>query len=102
MDVAAYSLQERLRIPEGARGCELMYVPHYNAPVLSMGPRGVTIHGQMHLTDPSHRNTSKAWGYARSMLKIAGAKASRIITVLLCRSFCGARLWSASASSPKR
>lgn len=81
VDAPIYTLREQLEIPAAARGCDLLHVPHYNVPLLYKGPLVVTIHDLTHITEPSYRNTVKAWVYARPMLHAAAARASHILTV---------------------
>ena len=76
-----YGLQEQMRIPAAARGCDLLHVPHYNVPALYRGPMVVTIHDLTHVTDPEFRHTAKSWLYGRPMMRIAALKARHVVTV---------------------
>jgi glycosyltransferase involved in cell wall biosynthesis len=80
VDAPIYTLEEQLRIPAAARGCNLFHAPHYNVPVLYRGPMVATIHDVTHLTDPAFRRTAGAWLYAQPMLRIAARKPSQVIT----------------------
>src|SRR5260370_14419374 len=43
IDASMYTLREQLAIPRAAAGCDLLHVPHYNAPLLHRGPLLVSI-----------------------------------------------------------
>lgn len=76
-----YTFREQWAILRAARGCGLLHVPHYNAPLLHGGRLVITIHDLIHITDPVYRRSSKAWGYAQVVLKLAARIADHIITV---------------------
>ncbi len=76
-----YTVQEQWEIPRAAKGCDLLHVPHYNAPLLHRAPLVITIHDLIHITDPSYRGSFKSWAYARPVLSLAARKAEHIITV---------------------
>src|ERR1700733_16338856 len=48
-DTAIYTLREQWDIPRAARACDLLHVPHYNAPLLYRGRLVVTIHDLIHI-----------------------------------------------------
>jgi glycosyltransferase involved in cell wall biosynthesis len=74
-----YSLTEQICLPLVARGAAVFCAPHYNLPVLRRGPIIVTIHDLTHLLFPAYRSTLRARTYASTMLRIASARASRIV-----------------------
>ncbi len=76
-----YTLREQWAIPRAAKGCDLLHVPHYNAPLLEPAPLVVTIHDIIHITDPDEGASLKSRAYARPMLRAAARKAHHIITV---------------------
>jgi len=76
-----YSVTAQATIPGLVRGATLLHCPHYDIPVLYPGHMSVTIHDVTHLVDPSFRNTLKSRVFAKSLLKLAVAKARRIITI---------------------
>ena len=76
-----YTVREQWAIPRAAKGCDLLHVPHYNAPLLQRTPLVITIHDVIHITDPGYRASFKAWAYARPVLSLAVRKARHIITV---------------------
>src|SRR5882762_3752828 len=81
VNMPTYTLREQLAIPWAAKGCDLLHVPHYNAPLLHRGPLVVSIHDIIHLMDPAYRKSLKAWAYAKPMLLQVARKAQHIITV---------------------
>jgi len=78
---AMYSMAAQATIPGLVRGATLLHCPHYDIPVLYPERMSVTIHDVTHLLDPSFRNTLKSRILAKSLLKLAVAKARRIITI---------------------
>jgi glycosyltransferase involved in cell wall biosynthesis len=81
VDAHIYSLREQIEIAREARGCSLLHVPHYNAPLFHRGPLLLSIHDIIHITDPASKNSAKAWMYARPVLQLAARKAEHIVTV---------------------
>jgi glycosyltransferase involved in cell wall biosynthesis len=81
VDEPIYTLREQWAIPRAAKGCGLLHVPHFNAPLLHRGRLVITIHDLIHITDPVYRRSFKAWCYARPVLSLAARKADHIITV---------------------
>ena len=63
-----------------ARNAAVFCAPHYNVPILRRGPIVVTIHDLTHLLFPAYRSTLRSCVYAKTMLRIASARASRIVT----------------------
>jgi glycosyltransferase involved in cell wall biosynthesis len=76
-----YTAREQWAIPRAARGCDLLHVPHYNAPLLLRRPLLITVHDVIHITDPGYRASLKAWAYAWPVLNLAVRKAKHVITV---------------------
>jgi alpha-1,3-rhamnosyl/mannosyltransferase len=76
-----YSLAAQMAIPGLVEGATLLHCPHYDIPVLYSRRMSVTIHDVTHLLDPVFRNTLKSRVFAKSLLKVAVAKARRIITI---------------------
>jgi alpha-1,3-rhamnosyl/mannosyltransferase len=76
-----YSLAAQMAIPGLVEGATLLHCPHYDIPVLYSHRMSVTIHDVTHLLDPAFRNTLKSFIFARSLLKVAVAKARRVITI---------------------
>jgi alpha-1,3-rhamnosyl/mannosyltransferase len=78
---AMYSVATQTTIPGLVQGATLLHCPHYDIPVLYPRCISVTIHDVTHLLDPAFRNTLKSRIFARSLLKLAVAKARRVITI---------------------
>jgi len=76
-----YSVKAQMSIPGLAEGATLLHCPHYDIPVLYSHRMSVTIHDVTHLLDPAFKNTLKSRIFAKSILKLAVAKARRIITI---------------------
>jgi glycosyltransferase involved in cell wall biosynthesis len=81
VDVPIYTAREQLLIPRAAHGCELLHIPHFNAPLFHRGPLVVTIMDVIHLSSPAYRNRLSSHIYAKPMLKAAARKAEQIVTV---------------------
>jgi glycosyltransferase involved in cell wall biosynthesis len=81
LNVPIYTLQEQLAIPRAAKGCDLLHIPHYNAPLLHRGPLLVSILDLIHISDPAYRQSFKSWIYARPMINLAARKAQHIVTL---------------------
>ena len=81
VDAPIYTAREQWAIPQAAQGCDLLHVPHYNAPLLQRTPLVITIHDLIHITDPGYRASFKVWAYARPVLSLAAQRAQHIITV---------------------
>jgi glycosyltransferase involved in cell wall biosynthesis len=79
MSCGIYSLTEQLRLPLAVRSASVFCAPHYNLPVFRTGPIVVTIHDLTHLLFPTYRSTLRARIYANAMLRIASARAARVI-----------------------
>lgn len=76
-----YSLGEQMEIRRVASGCDLLHVPHYNAPLLYRGCLLVSICDLIHIMEPAFRRTLASWCYARPMLNLAARKAEHVITL---------------------
>lgn len=74
-----YSISEQLVLPRIARSAAVFCAPHYNLPVLRTAPSIVTIHDLTHLVYPEYGKTLRARLYAAPMLRIACARAVRIV-----------------------
>jgi len=75
-----YTVREQWEVPWAAKGCDLLHVPHFNAPLFQPTPLVITIHDLIHITDPEYRTSFKAWACARPVLGLAARKAAHIIT----------------------
>ena len=65
VDVPIYTASEQVLIPRAARGCELLHIPHFNAPLFHRGPMVVTIMDVIHLSSPAYRNRLSSHMYAK-------------------------------------
>jgi glycosyltransferase involved in cell wall biosynthesis len=80
MNCDIYSVMEQVRLPSIARNASIFCAPHYNIPVLRRGPLVVTIHDLTHLLFAKYEARMGARLYAEPMLRLACARASRIVT----------------------
>lgn len=81
VNTPTYSLREQLAVPWATRGCDLLHIPHYNAPLLHRGPMLVSILDLIHITDPVYSRNIRSWVYARPMLNLVARKAEHIVTL---------------------
>src|SRR5258708_2419082 len=81
VNMPTYTLGEQLAVPWAAKGCDLLHVPHYNAPLLHRGPLLVSILDLIHITDPVYSRSFRSWVYARPMLNLVARKAQHIVTL---------------------
>jgi len=81
VDVPIYTMREQWAMPQAAKGCDLLHVPHYNAPLLSRGPVVASILDLIHITDEGYRGGIRSWLYARPMLNLVARKAAHIVTI---------------------
>jgi|SRR5882672_1899304 len=81
VNMSTYTLGEQLAIPWAAKGCDLLHIPHYNAPLLHRGPLLVSILDLIHITDPVYSRNFRSWVYARPMLNLVARKAQHIVTL---------------------
>ncbi|HTR67453.1 MAG TPA: glycosyltransferase family 1 protein [Terriglobales bacterium] len=75
-----YTLREQIEIPKAARGCDLLHVPHYNAPLLYSGKLVVSIHDLIHLMPEGHNHKFPVFAYAWTMLHLVARRADHIVT----------------------
>ena len=78
---STYTLGEQLAVPWAAKGCDLLHIPHYNAPLLHRGALLVSILDLIHITDPVYSRSLRSWVYARPMLNLVARKAEHIVTL---------------------
>jgi len=78
---AMYSVATQATLPRLVRGATLLHCPHFDIPVLYPDRMSVTIHDVTHLLEPTVRDTLKSRIFAKSLLKVAVAKARRVITI---------------------
>ena len=80
---ANYSLGEQLRIPLALRreGVTLFHAPHYVLPPLVRCRSVVTIHDCIHLMFPQYLPNRMALAYARTSIRLAARRATRVLTV---------------------
>jgi glycosyltransferase involved in cell wall biosynthesis len=81
IDTPIYTLREQLSVARASRRCDLLHVPHYNAPLLHRGPLIVSIMDVIHLSSPAYRDNMSTFFYARPMLNAVARKADHIVTV---------------------
>jgi len=75
-----YTIREQFEIPKAARGCDLLHVPHYNAPLLYPGKLVVSIHDLIHLMPEGNNRQLSVFAYAWTMLHLAARRADHIVT----------------------
>jgi glycosyltransferase involved in cell wall biosynthesis len=78
-----YSIAEQLRIPIAVRrnGITLFHAPHYVLPPLVRSKSVVTIHDCIHLMFPQYLPNRLALNYARTFIRSAARRATRVLTV---------------------
>ena len=78
-----YSISEQLRIPLALarEGVTLFHAPHYVLPPLVHCKSVVTIHDCIHLMFPQYLPNRLAYSYARTSIRLAARRATRILTV---------------------
>lgn len=81
IDTPIYTVLEQLRVAHASRNCDLLHVPHFNAPLLHRGPLVVSIMDVIHLHSPAYRHKLSTWLYAKPMLHAVARKADHIVTV---------------------
>ena len=81
VNMSIYTLGEQLAIPWAAKGCDLLHIPHYNAPLLHRGPLLVSILDLIHITDPVYSRSFRSRVYAKPMLNLVARKADHIVTI---------------------
>src|SRR5215469_6547805 len=70
-----YSVEEQWNVMRAAGRCDVLHVPHYNAPLLRRGCLLITIHDLLHIVDPEHRKRLASWIYAQPVLRLAAKRA---------------------------
>ena len=80
---ANYSISEQVRIPLALarEGVTLFHAPHYVLPPLVQCRSVVTIHDCIHLMFPQYLPNRLAYTYARTSIRLAARRATRILTV---------------------
>jgi glycosyltransferase involved in cell wall biosynthesis len=80
---ANYSIAEQVRIPLALQreGVTLFHAPHYVLPPLVRCRSVVTIHDCIHLMFPQYLPNRVALGYARTSIRLAARRATRVLTV---------------------
>ncbi len=81
VNVPIYTMREQWAIPRAAKGCDLLHVPHYNAPLLGPGRMVASILDLIHIMDGAYSRSLQSWVYARPMLNLVARKAERIVTI---------------------
>jgi glycosyltransferase involved in cell wall biosynthesis len=78
-----YSIAEQFKVPLTLRreGVTLFHAPHYVLPPLVRCRSVVTIHDCIHLMFPQYLPNRAALSYARSFMKMAANRATRVLTV---------------------
>src|SRR5438874_5835498 len=78
-----YSVIEQLKIPIALRreGVSLFHAPHYVLPPLVHCRSVVTIHDCIHLMFPQYLPNRVALAYARTSIRLAARRATRVLTV---------------------
>ena len=78
-----YSVAEQLKIPMALRreGVTLFHAPHYVLPPLVRCRSVVTIHDCIHLMFPQYLPNRVALAYARTSIRLAARRATRVLTV---------------------
>jgi glycosyltransferase involved in cell wall biosynthesis len=78
-----YSIAEQIRIPLVLRreGVTLFHAPHYVLPPLVRCKSVVTIHDCIHLMFPQYLPNKMALAYARTSIRLAARRATRVMTV---------------------
>jgi glycosyltransferase involved in cell wall biosynthesis len=80
---ANYSVSEQVRVPLALarEGVTLFHAPHYVLPPLVRCKAVVTIHDCIHLMFPQYLPNRFAYAYARTSIRLAARRATRILTV---------------------
>ena len=81
IDQPIYTFREQILIARASRHCDLLHVPHFNAPLLHRGPMIVSIMDVIHLSSSAYRRNLSTFLYARPMLNAVARKADHIVTV---------------------
>lgn len=81
VDVPIYTMREQWAMPQAAKGCDLLHIPHYNAPLLCRGTVVASILDLIHITDDGYRGSIQSWLYARPMLNLVARRAAHIVAI---------------------
>jgi glycosyltransferase involved in cell wall biosynthesis len=81
VNVPIYTMREQWAIPRAAKGCDLLHVPHYNAPLLERGRMVASIADLIHIMDRAYNRSLPSWVYAGPMLNLVARRAEHIVTV---------------------
>ena len=81
IDHPIYTFREQILIARASWHCDLLHVPHFNAPLLHRGPMIVSIMDVIHLSSSAYRHNLSTFFYARPMLNAVARKADHIVTV---------------------
>jgi glycosyltransferase involved in cell wall biosynthesis len=78
-----YSIAEQVKIPVALQreGVTLFHAPHYVLPPLVRCRSVVTIHDCIHLMFPQYLPNRMALAYARTSIRLAARRATRVLTV---------------------
>jgi glycosyltransferase involved in cell wall biosynthesis len=75
-----YTVREQFSLPRIARHASVFCSPHYNTPLLRRGSLVVTVHDLTHLLFDAYKTRITSRLYAAPMLRMACARATRIVT----------------------
>jgi len=78
---AIYGIQEQLSLRNAYRDADLLWIPHYNAPLWHKGKTIVTIHDVAPLAMPEILGNAIKRGYAKLLIENATSHASAILCV---------------------
>ena len=81
LDTPIYTLREQVQVVRATRGCDLLHVPHFNAPLFHRGPLLVSIMDVIHLSSAAYSRKLSTLLYARPMLNAIARKADHVVTV---------------------
>ena len=76
-----YSIREQFELPKLARFCDLLHIPHHNAPLLWRKKLVVTIHDLIHIHFKKYLSSPLARFYATLVLPAVVRRADAIIAV---------------------
>lgn len=76
-----YSMQEQLAMSIATRGTDMLWVPHYNIPLMTGVPLMVTVHDVAHLVLPEVTQSFIRHSYAKVLFEGVRRRAKSIIAV---------------------
>jgi len=80
VSAGVYTLREQIEVPwRTPRGTDLLWIPHYNVPLLYTGRLVVTIHDVLHLARPEFIGGRHRRLYARALFGVVAKRAARIM-----------------------